>query len=236
MIGRDTYVVEGEARRLVTARTHLVLDAQQLEAGCIAFDEERTMAVSTEGGIDGGPHHDPIGTSGVRAEHLRAGEHPLLAVATRSSGDARHVAARSRLGERHRTPMRARMVGERFEEAVALFRRGRAAQRGATETRPGQREVDAAIPIGALLADEQRPQRLPREERLVGVVLADQFADETALPGADQVQGVVDGWRIAGAIALQPHRSHVLATELAHLPDQLATTRVELDHGASPPA
>ena len=68
----DADVVEREARRLVAARAHLVLDLEDLEARRVALDDERAVAAAAERRVDRRPHDDPLGAGRVRAEHLLA--------------------------------------------------------------------------------------------------------------------------------------------------------------------
>ena len=196
VVVRDADVIEREARRLVAARAHLVLDLEDLEAGRAALDDERAVPVAAEGRVDRRPHDDPLGARRVRAEHLLPGEHPLVALLAGAGLDPGDVAAGARLGHRHRPPAGLRVVGEHLQEALALLGRRRRAQRRAAEAGAGQRQGDAAVPVGGLLADEEVAHRLPVQRRRA-LLVADQPRDDAAPAGADQVELVVDRRRRA---------------------------------------
>src|SRR5439155_26099036 len=98
-------------------------------------------------------------------------------------------------------------------KASPLLGRGRASQRGAAEAGAGKREGDAAIPVSALLGREQGAQWAPTQS--LAFVLADHPADEPAAPGADQVEGMIGGRRLRGAVGFEAHRARVLTAQLA---------------------
>ena len=83
--------------------------------------------------------------------------------------DARDVAARARLGQRHRAPARARVVGERSARKRSRCS-GVAMLRSAVPPRPGPGS-DSATPrsqYARLLGLQQRAQWTPRERRALG--------------------------------------------------------------------
>ena len=113
VVRRQADVVEGEARRLVAARAHLVLDLQDLEAGRAALDDERP--VPARGRAPGRPWPTRPPTrpapswSRTSSAHVSTHSSPVLA----GPGlDAGHVAAGARLGHGHRPPAGHRVVGE----------------------------------------------------------------------------------------------------------------------------
>ena len=166
----DADVVEGEARRLVAARAHLVLDLEDLEARRVPLDDERAVAVAAEGRIDRRPHDHPLGARRVRAEHLLSGEHPLVALLAGAGLDPGDVTAGARLGHRHRPPAGLRVVGEHAAGSAPAARawrscaapsrrdRGRAAtgpRRGPSRRSPRRRGSCAP-------ASSPAPSGLPR--------------------------------------------------------------------------
>ena len=118
---------------------------------------------AAEGRVDGRPHHDPVGAARVRGEGLLAVEDPVVAVAPRAGADRRDVGAGARLGHREGAPARPVGLAERAEEALLLLRRSHREHRRLAEPGPGERDRDAAVPVGQLLGEaDARRARSPR--------------------------------------------------------------------------
>jgi len=107
-------------------------------------------------GSGSGQHADVVGAHAAGDEHLRAAQHVVVAVAHRAGLDARHVAARARLGDGERRNLFAGEHGR--NDALLLFlvaqdEDGRKGDAQGPEPRddaarsPGEQPLDAQEPV-----------------------------------------------------------------------------------------
>ncbi len=100
---RNLAVFEDELRRVAGAQAELVLFLARLESLCSFFDDESRKAVRMGCLVGHRNYHHNVGVMPVRAEGLRAVQHPLVALADRRAARAPCIGSRARL----RQPPRA---------------------------------------------------------------------------------------------------------------------------------